>query len=313
MANRVLAAELLVAPVGVGQPFAVQLHQLAEALLFCRQVSECVVPPKAVSTEPAHRLLEVLGRAFFRRGLLCSLGAVCRRDLAVTAFPWAGHLPGRHLRRQAAYEAAQVLYEPPVDRIGRDVHHVVGVGHLAGDAQPLVALQCAGKGVHVDQHLGGVGRTGTAGLGVDDRYLVPSPGDQVGLASQHGTAAPEVEGVLPFGQYRVALLLPPLTLLVKQGGVVQEPAGLVEVRGHAAPAPSLVLGLEPAGPFAGTFSGEQPGQPCDPQVGSGGAELGHNPIPSAFGFGDTRLQSIGASRQSATGNCQQFRVAVADR
>ena len=46
MANRVLAAELLVAPVGVGQPFAVQFHRLAEALLFCRYVSECVVPPQ---------------------------------------------------------------------------------------------------------------------------------------------------------------------------------------------------------------------------------------------------------------------------
>ena len=104
-------------------------------------------------------------------------------------------------------------------------------------------------------------------------------GDQVGLAGQHGTAAPEVEGVLPFGQYRVALLLPPLTLLVKQGGVVQEPAGLVEVGGHAAPAPALVLGLEPGGPFAGTFSGEQPGQPCDPYVGTGGAKTGHALAP----------------------------------
>ena len=82
----------------------------------------------------------------------------------------------------------------------------------------------------------------------------------------------------------VALLLPPLTLLVQQGGVVQEPAGLVEVGGHAAPAPALVLGLEPGGPFAGTFSGEQPGQPCDPQVGSGGAELGHNRIPCGVWF-----------------------------
>ena len=98
---------------------------------------------------------------------------------------------------------------------------------------PYVALQCAGKGVHVDQHFGGVGRTGTAGLGVYDGYLVPSPGDQVGLAGQHGAAAPEAaEGVLPFAQYRVAPLFPTLPLLVQQGGVVQEQAGLVEVEGN---------------------------------------------------------------------------------
>ena len=44
-----------------------------------------------------------------------------------------------------------------------------------------------------------------------------------GLPVSPALLAPEVEGVLPFGQYRVALLLPPLTLLVQQGGVVQEP------------------------------------------------------------------------------------------
>ena len=103
---------------------------------------------------------------------------------------------------------------------------------MPNDEQSLVTLQCDGKGVHVDQHLGGVGRAGTAGLGVDDGYLVPSLGDQVGLACQHGAAAADAEGVLPFAQYRVALLFPTLTLLVQQGGVVQEPAGLVEVEGN---------------------------------------------------------------------------------
>ena len=40
-----------------------------------------------------------------------------------------------------------------------------------------------------------------------------------------------------------ALVLPSLAPFVQQGGVVYEPAGLVEVREHAAPVSSLVLGL----------------------------------------------------------------------
>ena len=98
-------------------------------------------------------------------------------DVAVPALPWAGYQSGRHLRRQSADVASQVFDEPPVDRVGRDVDNVVGVRHLPGDAQPLVPFRCKRQGIHVDQHLGGVARAGAAGLGVDDGYLVPSPGD----------------------------------------------------------------------------------------------------------------------------------------
>ena len=40
-----------------------------------------------------------------------------------------------------------------------------------------------------------------------------------------------------------------------------------------------MLGLEPGGPLAGTFPGQEPGQPGDPDVGSGGAELVHRQTP----------------------------------
>ena len=48
-----------------------------------------------------------------------------------------------------------------------------------------------------------------------------------------------------------------------------------------------MLGLEPGGPLAGTFPGQEPGQPGDPDVGSGGAELGHcqTPITKCGGRG----------------------------
>ena len=50
-----------------------------------------------------------------------------------------------------------------------------------------------------------------------------------------------------------------------QLGVEHEPLGMVEFgRG---PGPSVVVGIEPAGPFARVLAGQQPGQP-------GGAEVG---------------------------------------
>ena len=68
-----------------------------------------------------------------------------------------------------------------------------------------------------------------AGLGAYDGDLVPVPCDQIGLAGQHGAAAPEVEAVLLCGEDSVALLLSLPALLVQQGDAVHHPAGLVGV------------------------------------------------------------------------------------
>ena len=44
-----------------------------------------------------------------------------------------------------------------------------------------------------------------------------------------------------------------------------KPIGLVEVGGFTVPA--LVARFDPDGPFAGSFAGEQPGEPGGPDVG----------------------------------------------
>ena len=56
-----------------------------------------------------------------------------------------------------------------------------------------------------------------------------------------------------------------------------------------------MLGLEPGGPLARTLAGEQSGEPCNPDVGAIGAQLGHNPTPVVLVFGDAYGQSEGTT------------------
>ena len=67
-----------------------------------------------------------------------------------------------------------------------------------------------------------------------------------------------------------------------------------------------MLGLEPAGPLAGTLPGKEPGEPGNPDVGTVGAKLGHSLTPVMVIFRDACLQSIGAFRGLATVNCPQL-------
>ena len=73
------------------------------------------------------------------------------------------------------------------------------------------------------------------------------------------------ESLLVLDRYGVAAVFPLCPLVMDQLGVEHEPLGMVEFGRD--PGPSVVFGLEPAGPFAGVLAGQQPGQP-------GGAEVG---------------------------------------
>ena len=90
-------------------------------------------------------------------------------------------------------------------------------------------------------------------------------GDQVGPAGEGGGPAVEFKPVLRLGLDVVTTDGPVGDALVEEGGVVEHPLGLVEVRRDAFPA--LVMGLEPDGPLAGVLAGELAGQPGGPDVG----------------------------------------------
>ena len=104
-----------------------------------------------------------------------------------------------------------------------------------------------------------------AGFGVDDEDAVLVEDQQVRLAGEDGRVATELKGVLVLDAYVVAALDLPVSVFVQERGMAGKPVGLVAVGGLAIP--SLVASFEPDGPFAGSFSGEQAGEPCGPDVG----------------------------------------------
>ena len=97
-----------------------------------------------------------------------------------------------------------------------------------------------------------------AGLGARDEDLVVFFTGQVRLAGDGGGAAFQAEEVLVLGVDVVPAVLQVLPFPVHQGGVVQHPLGAVEVGGRLLPTP--VVGLEPAGPLARIFAGQELGQ-----------------------------------------------------
>ena len=142
---------------------------------------------------------------------------------------------------------------------------MVAVNDLAGEPGALVSGQCLGQGPLVNHDLDRVPGLFLARFHVDDERVVGAFYDQFGLAGQGGDAASEPEGVLALDANFLGFGFPLGFLLVEQGGVVQQPFGLVEVRGWLGPV--LVVSLEPDGPLAGAFAGEDAGQPGGSDVG----------------------------------------------
>ena len=106
---------------------------------------------------------------------------------------------------------------------------MVPVGYSTAELRFPIALQCLGNGVQVDHDLHGVAGAFVAGLGVDDDAVIFAVGDDVRPAGQRGGSAAEFEPVLCLDVDVVAADLPVSDALVDEGGVVEQPLGLVEV------------------------------------------------------------------------------------
>ena len=106
---------------------------------------------------------------------------------------------------------------------------MVLVSDKSGDLPASAVVQCQRHRVLVDHHLDGVGCPGPAGLRVDDDHVLIFLSDEVRLAGQGRQVSAQAEGVLVLGVDLVSALLPVVSDLVEDGGVVEEPLGLVEV------------------------------------------------------------------------------------
>ena len=162
---------------------------------------------------------------------------------------------------------------------------MVSVGDLAVYLGVPVLFQRPRGGIEVDHDLDGVAGAVVAGLGIDDDGFVFAVGDDVRPASQRRGLAAEFKPVLCFDVDLKAADRPVLDSLVDEGGVVEHPLGLVEVRWDAFPA--LVMGLEPDGPLAGVLTGEEAGQPGGPDVGEVAANSRHGFALAASVVGDS--------------------------
>ena len=115
---------------------------------------------------------------------------------------------------------------------------MVSVGDLSPELDVPVPLERLRDGVQVDHELDGVAGAFVAGLGVDDDGFVFTVGNDVGPTGQRRRLAAEFKPVLRFDVHVVAADFPVSDAFVDEGGVVQQPLGLVEVRRLADPTPS---------------------------------------------------------------------------
>ena len=112
-------------------------------------------------------------------------------------------------------------------------------------------------GVLVEADLCLVRRARVSGLGVRDEDLVVLLADEIRLAGDGGGVAAEAEEVLVFGVDVVPYAFQAFFFPVDQVDVLEHPGGAVEVGGRLTSA--LVMGLEPSGPLAGGFVGQELG------------------------------------------------------
>ena len=155
--------------------------------------------------------------------------AVVDRELAETAFWAAGGRRRRVRRSDAVDEGDQAVVEALVKSTLGDALDPVGVMDLAGDVGAVVLVHRPGQGVHVGHHLGDVGGSFGAGLDVDDEDIVVPGDDEIGLASEGGGTSLEPEGVLGLDVDGVAAVLEFVPGVGQEGGMVDLPAGEVEV------------------------------------------------------------------------------------
>ena len=170
----------------------------------------------------------------------------------------------------------EVLHELVVDGFRRNADRVVPVGDLSPGLQVPVLFECLGDSVQVDHHLNDVAGVLLSSLHVDDDVDVEAANFPVGDA------------------------------FVEERGVVEHPLGLVGLGRGSGPVP--VVSLEPGGPLARVFAGQQPGQPGGLDVG----RLSGNGQDGTRGMGIHPL-SIQAVCRAAALCCQSFSEAQSAR
>ena len=106
---------------------------------------------------------------------------------------------------------------------------MVPARNLPSEFDGSVLFESPGDGVQVDHDLGAAAGAVLAGLGVDDDGIVFPAGDDVGPAGQGCGSAVEFKPVLRLGVDVVATERPVGDAFVEEGGVVEEPPGLVGI------------------------------------------------------------------------------------
>ena len=164
----------------------------------------------------------------------------------------ARHSHGGLVGRDPADEVTEVPDQALVDAALRDLLGSVLVHQISGQHLAVVRAGRSAEGVHVDADERAVGTERRAGGDADDERVFVSGDDQLGRDGQDCVAATEQDCVV--GRYRVVAFGPLGFLLVQQGGVVR--IGVLVWTGRKRYL-VLVMDLEPDGPLAGVFAGQE--------------------------------------------------------
>ena len=224
------------------------------AIRSLRGHADLQVPHAVRYGDPAS---EIFGGSLRDPANFYSLGAIGQGDVAVPAFLGTGDTAGRDVVCEPPDQGAHVVDELGCYRGSGAADVGVGIPDLAGGSLLLEPRQRLRDGVLVDLDLGPVRGAPLSGLGIGDEDLVGLFAYEVRLSGDGGGGASQAEEVLVLGVDLVADDLETIPFPVDQGGVLEHPAGAVEIGGRLLPV--LVMGLEPTGPLAGVLAGQQLG------------------------------------------------------